>query len=286
MANVRNGTRSVFFLLPLPGFGSLFPSGRILLALILFLGTAGTTFAAHPLVTDDTGTQGKGKFQFELNGEFRRDRKSRDGVFIRKDAGESAAALTVGATDNVDVIVSLPWVYCWIKENGTLVSDGSGIGDMKLELKWRFFAREGFSLAAKPGFAVPTGDEEKGFGNGRVSYGLTFIIMREWEGAFVSANGAYIRNEFKLDVDRQTNRNDVWQANLAVGIDVAKDLQAVANIGTMTNGDRTSSQWPAFLLAGVIYSVTDNFDIGLGVKRGLNRSEPIFAVLAGIAWRF
>lgn len=261
-------------------------SGRILLALILFLGIAGMSFAAHPLVTDDTGTQGKGKFQFELNGEFRRESNPRDGIFIREDAGESAAAVTAGATDNVDVIVSFPWVYSWIKENETLVSDGSGFGDIRLELKWRFFAREGFSVAAKPGFTVPTGDEEKGFGNGRVSCGLTFIIMKEWEGAFVSANGAYIRNEFKLDVDRQTNRNDIWQANLAAGVDVAKDLQAVANIGTMTNGDRTSGRWPAFLLAGVIYSVTDNFDIDLGVNRGLNRSEPVRAVLAGIAWRF
>ena len=286
MANIRNGTRSVLFLLPMPGLASLLSSGRILLALTLFFGIAGTSIAAHPLVTDDTGTQGKGKFQFELNGEFRRDRKYQDGILIREDDGESAAALAAGAIDDVDVIVSFPWAYSRIREDGTLISDGSGFGDIKLELKWRFFAREGFSLAAKPGFTVPTGAEEKGFGNGRASYGLTFIIVQGWEGAFVSANGAYIRNGFKLDVDRQTNRSEIWQANLAAGVDVAKDLKAVANIGTMTNEDRTSSQWPAFLLAGVIYSVTDNFDIDLGVKRGLNRSEPIFAVLSGIAWRF
>lgn len=274
------------FFLPIPRFACLFISRRILPTLILVLGVTGTSLAAHPLVTDDTGTQGRGKVQFELNGEFRRDRKSHDGVFIREDAGESAAALAVGATDNVDVIATFPWVYSRVKENGTLVSDGSGFGDIRLEMKWRFFAFEGFSVAAKPGFTVPTGDEEKGFGNGRVSYGLTFIVMQKWEGAFVSANGAYIRNEFKLDVDRQTNRNDIWQANLAAGVDLVRGLQAVANIGTTTNADRTSSQWPAFLLTGVICSVSDDFDVDLGVKWGLNRSEPIFAVLAGIAWRF
>ena len=31
---------------------------------------SGTVFAAHPLITDDTGTQGKGKFQLEVNGEY------------------------------------------------------------------------------------------------------------------------------------------------------------------------------------------------------------------------
>lgn len=285
MENVRNGTRSEEFFLPIPRITRPLVSRRILPALILVLCIAGPSFAAHPLVTDDTGTQGKGKLQFELNGEFRRDRKSQDGIFIREDSGESAAVLAVGAADNVDVIATFPWVYSWVKENGTVVSDGSGFGDVRLEMKWRFFAFEGFSVAVKPGFTVPTGDEEKGFGNGRVSHGLTFIVMKELGGAFVSVNGAYFRNEFKLDADRQANRNDIWQANLAAGIDVVGDLRAVANIGATTNADRTSSQWPAFLLTGIIYSITDNFDIDLGVKCGLNRSEPIFAVLSGIAWR-
>jgi len=39
------------------------------LSLILIL-TSTLVFAAHPLITDDAGTQGKGKFQMELNGEY------------------------------------------------------------------------------------------------------------------------------------------------------------------------------------------------------------------------
>ncbi len=259
---------------------------RYLAALGLLLGITGSAFAAHPLVTDDTGTQGKGKFQFELNGELRRTKGAQDGIFLREDAGESAAVLSAGVTDNVDVVLGFPWVYSQVKENGTLISNGSGAGDMRLEAKWRFFARDGFSLAAKPGFSVPTGNEEKGLGNGRMSYGVALIFEQEWEGFFLSANGAYARNEFRMEVDRQTNRSDIWQANLAAGICVVESLQAVANIGTMTNGDRTSRQWPAFLLGGVIWSITDAFDVDAGVKWGLNRSEAIFAVMAGIAWRF
>jgi hypothetical protein len=286
MANVRCRTHAGSLFHRIPKIGSMICAVRILAALILSLGFTGTSYAAHPLVTDDTGTQGKGKFQFELNGEFRRDKGAQDGIFIREDAGESAAAFSAGITDNVDVVVNFPWVYSQVKENGTLVSNASGFGDMALEAKWRFFAREGFSLAVKPGFSVPTGSEEKGFGNGRVSYGVTVILQQEWEGFFLSANGAYTRNEFRLEADRQTNRRDIWQANAAAGVEVVTDLKAVANIGVETNSDRTSSQWPAFLLGGVIYSVTDAIDIDVGAKWGLNRSEPIFAVLAGIAWRF
>lgn len=42
-----------------------FPSAIILVAALLPL----PLFAAHPLITEDTGTQGKGNFQLELTGE-------------------------------------------------------------------------------------------------------------------------------------------------------------------------------------------------------------------------
>jgi len=44
----------------------------IFLALLLF---AGPSWAAHPLITDDTGTQGKGNFQLEFNGQYDRDKE-------------------------------------------------------------------------------------------------------------------------------------------------------------------------------------------------------------------
>ena len=49
--------------------------GIILIVLIIVYGTfSATSYAAHPLFTDDTGTQGKGKFLFELNGQASYDR--------------------------------------------------------------------------------------------------------------------------------------------------------------------------------------------------------------------
>jgi len=44
-----------------------FTKRLIFVALLLI---AYPSWAAHPLITDDTGTQGKGKFQLELNGQY------------------------------------------------------------------------------------------------------------------------------------------------------------------------------------------------------------------------
>ncbi|MDY0188586.1 MAG: hypothetical protein RBR16_11745, partial [Syntrophus sp. (in: bacteria)] len=46
----------------------LFPF--ILFSLICLTASTPTAFAAIPLITDDTGTQGKGKFQLEVLGEY------------------------------------------------------------------------------------------------------------------------------------------------------------------------------------------------------------------------
>ncbi len=259
---------------------------KILLVLSMSLMTAGPALAAHPLITDDTGTQGKGKFQLELNGELSWDKETLAGVETRENAGELAAVLSAGVVDDLDIVIGFPWQWSRVKEDGAVAASGNGPGDMSLEVKWRFFKREGFSLALKPGLTIPTGNEDKGLGNGKASYGATLIATQEWERFFVHVNGAYTRNEFKLDVDKESNRSNIWHASIAGGAEVVKDLKVVANIGMETNGDRGSNTWPAFVIGGVIYSVSENLDVDLGVKGGLNKPEPDLALLAGMAMRF
>lgn len=45
------------------------------MATFIMLATAGVTFVARPLITDDSGTQGKGRFQIEVNSEFTHDKE-------------------------------------------------------------------------------------------------------------------------------------------------------------------------------------------------------------------
>jgi Putative MetA-pathway of phenol degradation len=257
-----------------------------LTAVFLTLMAGSTAFGAHPLFTDDTGTQGKGKFQLEMNGEAARDKETLNGVETREDARELAVILSAGAADSVDIVVLMPWLWARVKENGTTVSDESGAGDASLELKWRFLESGGFSLAVKPGLILPTGNEKKGLGNGRPSYGWILIATQEFERSFIHFNVGYVRNKFGLEADRGSNRRDFWNGSVAAGVDIVKSLTLVANIGAETNGDKGSDTWPAFLLGGFIYSVTEGMDVDLGIKTGLNRSAADLAVLAGVAWRF
>ena len=249
---------------------------RLIVALALVLMFTGMSFAAHPLITDDTGTQGKGKFQLEVNGEFAHE--DEDGV--KSDTSEIASTLSYGLTDTIDLVLGVPYQSIRTKEEGETFTE-SGISDASFEVKWRFFEKDGFSLGLKPGIGIPTGDDEKGLGSGKVAYSVFFITSKEMEPWAFHLNLGYIRNENKAD-----ERKNLWRASLAGAVEVVKDLTLVANIGIEKNTDRTVETDPAFILGGLIYSVSENFDIDFGVKGGLNKPEADYSILAGVAWRF
>jgi cobalt/nickel transport protein len=55
-----------------------------------------------------------------------------------------------------------------------------------------------------------------------------------------------------------------------------KELKLVANIGIERNTDRESNTHPAFILSGIIYTITEKIDIDLGIKGGLNKSHIFY----------
>jgi len=239
------------------------------------------SYAAHPLITDDAGTQGKGKFQLEFNTEFSKDKETVEGVTFKSTGGEVAAVFSYGVTDNVDIVFGLPYLWFRDKEDGVTVSKENGIGDVSLELKWRFYEHEGLSFALKPGITLPTGDENKGLGTGRTAGSIFLIATKEVEPFAVHFNLGYLRNENKAD-----ERKNLWHASLAGEAEILKDLKVVANIGVERDPDKGSNSNPAFILGGVIYSLSENIDIDFGIKGGLNKTETDLTFLAGMALRF
>jgi hypothetical protein len=73
--------------------------------LLISLAFSSLSHAAHPLVTDDTGTQGKGDFQIELNYEF--DHEDSGGV--KEDLHQIESVLSYGIMDSLDFMVGIPY---------------------------------------------------------------------------------------------------------------------------------------------------------------------------------
>lgn len=236
-----------------------------------------TAYPAHPLITDDSGTVGKGNAELELNFEYSNYKEKG----VKEEFFELSLTLTYGLIENLDFTLSVPFQRLKIKEEGETFKE-KGLSDVSLEFKWNFYeSKELASLALKPFLTLPTGDEDRGLGNGKATFGIYFIATKEIEPVALHINLGYIRNENKLD-----DRKDIWHLSLASEFNVTKELKIVGNVGIESNTDRESNTHPAFILGGFIYSLSDKIDIDAGVKAGLNKAEVDYAILAGLKYKF
>jgi hypothetical protein len=249
---------------------------KLLLSACMVFTATSSAFAAIPLITDDTGTQGKGNFQLELFGECAQERESP----ITTKTSDLSATLAYGIIDDIDVVLGIPY-EAWRAEDSESVVKGSGIGDLSLEAKWRFYEKEGLSFALKPGITIPTGDEEEGLGGGRPTYHVLFIAtkqLKQWE---LDMNAGYLYNENSVG-----ERENIWSVSLDGQLEVLKDLKLALDAGLATNPDSSSITPPTYILGGLIWSLTENLDIGMGVKGGLTKPEPDISFRGGVTWRF
>ncbi len=237
--------------------------------------------ATLPMITDDTGTQGKGKFQVEIAGEHDRDKEQFAGVTVRESDYTIAVMLTAGVTETLDLAVGAPYLWTSSDADEGLSSRESGVGDTALVAKWRFLEKEGFSLALKPFVTLPSGNSDKALGEGKVDFGAFFITSAEKEPWAVHFNLGYDRN-----LNTVGERTNIWYASVAAVYSVSKQWRVCADTGIQTNSDRTSETEPAYLLVGVMYAPAENFELSFGVKQGLTSSAEDWAFIPGLTYRF
>jgi hypothetical protein len=86
-----------------------------------------------------------------------------------------------------------------------------------------------------------------------MGYSAFFITTKEIEPWVFHFNAGYMRNENNAE-----ERFDLWHVSLATEFQAGENLKAVANIGAERNADPLSDTHPAFVLGGLIYSLSDN----------------------------
>ena len=237
--------------------------------------------AALPMITDDAGTQGKGKFQIEAAAEHDRDKEQFAGVTSREADYAVAAAFTAGVVDTLDLAIAAPYLWNSSSDDLGQSSRVNGIGDSLVAAKWRFLEKEGVALALKPFVGLPTGNDNKGLGSGKVNYGLFFITSAEQGPWAVHFNLGYTRN-----LNTIGERTDIWRVSAAGVYSVSRHWKLCADAGVRTNTDKTSETEPAYLLVGFIYAPSENLELSLGVLQGLNDETTDWAVFPGVTYRF
>ena len=237
----------------------------------------GTARAAHPLLTEDTGTQGRGNSQLELTLDAFRDRLA--GVNVR--GAQSAAVYSYGIADPADLQLGLPYLRVDENEDGGRRTLTNGINDLSLDVKWRFFERGALSLGVKSGITLPTGNEKKFLGAGRVTWGALLIGSYEPGPLAVHAHVGYrdFRNELGL-------KTSLWQGSVAATWEVVEQVKLVANLSRDTNPVPGFSTPLDYLIVGAIWTPVKNVDLDIGYRYGASNPALDRGLLAGVTLRW
>lgn len=236
------------------------------------LASAGMAYAAHPFITEDTGTQGRGRWQLEANVETTRD----DAAGARARSVQPAAVLSYGALEDADLQVGLPYAR---QEAGGAVN--KGVLDLAVDLKWRFYESGAFSLGLKPGITLPTGADERGLGAGRATWGSLLILSYEPGALTFHSHLGYRRNRNTLE-----QRESLRHVSGVLMLKATQQLRLAVDLSRDSSPDATSRTSIRQAVYGVICSITPDFDLDAGIRRVLSDSASDRALLLGMTVRW
>jgi hypothetical protein len=239
---------------------------RLALALAL---AAPAAFAAHPLQTEDTGTQGASNVEIE-NGLSR----------ARFDATTLTTyqpQLSVGLATTVDAIVqpSLVWLHA------PPAASVSGLGDTNVDAKWRFWGSDPWSFAIRAGIAAPTSEHGLGLRHGEVSEHALLVATWDDTPTTVHANVGFTRLPHAAGT-RET------VAHLSAALMQALNEHVILTVDGELDQDPDPARhaWPGSLLAGAIWTARPGLDLDVGYQRSIDARPVNRQWMAGLTYRF
>jgi hypothetical protein len=251
------------------------PTRGAALALLGLACVLQSAHAAHPLLTEDTGTQGQGNFQLEFTGERGRESVPEGTVT----AVQPSAVLSYGLVDTADLQVGTSYLRLTL-DDGATKSRVAGLSGVTVDLKWRFWERGPYSLALKPGIVIPVGSEAKGLGPGRWSGGALLVGSYQPGSVAFHSHLGYFYNTIVGE------RTSLYHASVAVTWEAVQHLKLVADVAYDTNPITYGADGVFRTVLGAIWSPLENLDFDIGVKHGHQAPALGFAVLAGVTVRW
>ena len=237
-------------------------------AAVLLLLPAATAFCAHPLFTEDTGTQGRGNVEMELGNSWSEQDGSNAFLFQPQ--------ISYGATSRLDLIVQPSWVTNEPAGGERL----RGLGDTNLDFKWRFYGSAPWSLAVRTGLAVPTSQHGLGLPDGTVSPHVLLVTTIDVAPLTINADMGYTHLPAEAGL-----RTDLYHASAAAMFAANPHLTLLLDVGTDTNPDPTRGSWGVVALVGFIYTVRPGLDLDAGYRGRLNSAAGPQQWLFGVTFR-
>ena len=226
-------------------------------------------FAAHPLQTEDTGTQGTRNVEIE-NGLSR----------ARFDATTLTTwqpQVSLGLATTVDAIVQPSVVWLHVPGRPAV----SGLGDTNIDGKWRFWGSDPWSFAIRAGVLAPTSQKGLGLPHGDVSEHA--LLVATWDATPTTVHA----NLGLTHVPREPGaRANVAHLSAAVLQQIDERLILTMDGEVDQDPDPARKTWPGSVLAGAIWTARPGLDLDIGYQRSFNARPLNRQWMAGLTYRF
>ena len=248
------------------------------LALVFSVPWPVTALAGHPLFTEDTGTQGAGRFQLEIT----HDLSNTKNADTKTRAQSINAVLSAGLTENLDVIAALPHERLTERAGAEASSTVKGFSDAEIAAKWRFYEEDALSIALRPGLGLPTGNEDQGLSTGHIAPSLFAVMTYTRDPWAFHLHLGYTRH-FNHEPEA---RKHIYHASVAAECNVSESVRLVGDASIESNAEQSGHPNVGSVVLGLVYSVTPDLDIDFGYRKGLTEPAPDHTWLTGLALRF
>ena len=194
--------------------------------------------------------------------------------------GAATTYLSTGLTSTLDLQLGASLFLSEKVDTSGLSDSNSGIGDVHIRTKWRFYeSKENYTTAAvMPYIKLPT--NSGGVGNNAVEGGLIVPFGTQLAGGFIfNAMGQvdYLRNDADNGYDSR------WRVAMAMTKRVTK---AIGLYGELTAGKGTGgTPWEGLLGGGVLLAMSENFEWDFALYTGISSGTDWSSAIR-LNWRF
>lgn len=224
-----------------------------------------------PLITDDPGTPGDGRWEINIafTVEKRKTERSYESPILD---------INYGLGERIQLKYEVPWLV--LDEHGERTKNG--LGNSIIGVKWRFFDqdRQGIDMSVYPQLEFNNSDSSAD--RGLVDRGLEFVFPVQLQKSF----GSISLNPELGYAFREYNDNE-WIYGLALGYEASSNLELLAEISGTTGQDFEDDELLFNLGARCELSETYTLLMATGRSfRSAASGEPEFLLYVGMQINF
>jgi len=203
-----------------------------------------------------------------------------DGDFCAPDADrDQAGTATVifNATEDLQFEFDFDTFHA-LTNNSSQVATGIGDAYISAQLTMLSEAQQSPSLGFAYLVKLPTANESKGLGTGRVDHKLEFLVSKKVKSADVDFNASLLVNG-----DSNTHG---WETGYQLALGFSAELKRSCSLQGEIFGETLDTDQPRglFVQGGLTYQPTTCSSIDSGVRAALNSRAPRFGIFGGVSF--